>query len=62
MEIEERLNRKVSVGAMRTALKRLEKKGLIESDPFFISSRCNHAGIKACAIYLTSKPFQANLN
>ncbi|MEM1136541.1 MAG: helix-turn-helix transcriptional regulator [Bacteroidota bacterium] len=30
-EIEERLGRKVSVGAMRTALKRLEKKGYLES-------------------------------
>lgn len=31
-EIEERLNRKVSVGAMRTALSRLEKKGYLESE------------------------------
>ena len=31
-EIERRLNRKVSVGAMRTALSRLEKKGLLESE------------------------------
>lgn len=31
-EIESRLNRKVSVGAMRTALKRLEKKGFLESE------------------------------
>ncbi len=31
-EIEERLNRKVSVGAMRTALDRLEKKGFLESE------------------------------
>ena len=30
-DIEERLGRKVSVGAMRTALSRLEKKGLLES-------------------------------
>jgi len=30
-EIEQRLNRKVSVGAMRTALKRLERKGYLES-------------------------------
>ena len=30
-DIEERLNRKVSVGAMRTALNRLEKKGFVES-------------------------------
>ena len=31
-DIEERLGRKVSVGAMRTALSRLEKKGLLESE------------------------------
>lgn len=31
-EIETKLNRKVSVGAMRTALKRLEKKGLLKSE------------------------------
>ena len=31
-EIEKRLERKVSVGAMRTALNRLEKKGLISSE------------------------------
>ena len=31
-EIEERLNRKVSVGAMRTALTRLEKKGFLLSE------------------------------
>ena len=31
-EIENRLNRKVSVGAMRTALSRLEKKGFLESE------------------------------
>jgi DNA-binding PadR family transcriptional regulator len=31
-EIEERLNRKVSVGAMRTALNRLEKKGYLISE------------------------------
>lgn len=31
-EIEKRLNRKVSVGAMRTALNRLEKKGLLRSE------------------------------
>ena len=30
-EIENRLNRKVSVGAMRTALNRLEKKGFLKS-------------------------------
>ncbi len=30
-EIEQRLKRKVSVGAMRTALNRLEKKGFLES-------------------------------
>lgn len=30
-DIEERLNRKVSVGALRTALKRLEDKGYLES-------------------------------
>jgi DNA-binding PadR family transcriptional regulator len=30
-EIEERLRRKVSVGAMRTALQRLEDKGFLES-------------------------------
>ena len=30
-EIETRLKRKVSVGALRTALKRLEKKGYLES-------------------------------
>jgi len=30
-DIEERLGRKVSVGAMRTALSRLENKGLLES-------------------------------
>jgi len=30
-DIESRLNRKVSVGAMRTALKRLEKKGFLDS-------------------------------
>lgn len=30
-DIEERLVRKVSVGAMRTALNRLEKKGFLES-------------------------------
>ena len=30
-EIESKLKRKVSVGAMRTALKRLEKKGLLKS-------------------------------
>lgn len=30
-EIEERLERNVSVGAMRTALKRLEKKGFLNS-------------------------------
>lgn len=30
-EIESRLKRKVSVGAMRTALNRLEKKGLLKS-------------------------------
>lgn len=30
-EIETRLNRKVSVGAMRTALSRLEKKGFLQS-------------------------------
>lgn len=30
-EIEKRLDRKVSVGAMRTALKRLEKKGFLKS-------------------------------
>lgn len=31
-DIEQRLNRKVSVGAMRTALKRLEAKGYLESE------------------------------
>jgi PadR family transcriptional regulator PadR len=31
-EIEHRLKRKVSVGAMRTALKRLEDKGYVESE------------------------------
>lgn len=31
-EIETKLNRSVSVGAMRTALKRLEKKGFLESE------------------------------
>lgn len=31
-DIENRLNRKVSVGAMRTALKRLEKKGFLTSE------------------------------
>lgn len=31
-DIEKRLNRKVSVGAMRTALSRLEKKGLLKSE------------------------------
>lgn len=31
-EIESRLDRKVSVGAMRTALQRLEKKGFLESE------------------------------
>ena len=31
-DIESRLGRKVSVGAMRTALSRLEKKGLLESE------------------------------
>lgn len=31
-EIEQRLHRKVSVGAMRTALQRLEDKGLVESE------------------------------
>ena len=31
-EIESRLNRKVSVGAMRTALNRLEKKGFLISE------------------------------
>jgi PadR family transcriptional regulator PadR len=31
-EIEHRLRRKVSVGAMRTALKRLEDKGFLESE------------------------------
>lgn len=30
-EIESRLNRSVSVGAMRSALERLEKKGFLES-------------------------------
>ena len=31
-EIESRVQRKVSVGAMRTALSRLEKKGFLESE------------------------------
>lgn len=31
-DIEERLERQVSVGAMRTALKRLEKKGFLSSE------------------------------
>lgn len=31
-EIESKLNRNVSVGAMRTALSRLEKKGYLESE------------------------------
>ncbi len=31
-EIETKLNRKVSVGAMRTALNRLEKKGYLKSE------------------------------
>ena len=31
-EIENRMNRNVSVGAMRTALKRLEKKGFLTSE------------------------------
>ncbi len=31
-DIESRLNRRVSVGAMRTALSRLEKKGLLNSE------------------------------
>jgi len=31
-DIEARLNRRVSVGAMRTALSRLEKKGLLNSE------------------------------
>lgn len=31
-EIESRLNRKVSVGALRTSLKRLERKGFLESE------------------------------
>ncbi len=31
-EIEKRLDRKVSVGAMRTALSRLEKKGYLKSE------------------------------
>lgn len=31
-EIEQRLKRKVSVGAMRTALQRLEDKGFLESE------------------------------
>ena len=32
VEIEDRLKRKVSMGAMRTALKRLENKGYLESE------------------------------
>ena len=32
VEIEKRLERNVSVGAMRTALNRLEKKGFLESE------------------------------
>lgn len=31
-EIEKRLNRKVSVGALQTALRRMEKKGYLTSD------------------------------
>jgi DNA-binding PadR family transcriptional regulator len=31
-DIEQRLSRRVSVGAMRTALKRLENKGFVESE------------------------------
>ncbi len=31
-EIEERLSRKVSLGAMQTVLKRLEEKGLVQSE------------------------------
>lgn len=31
-DIESRLDRKVSIGALRTALKRLEKKGLLSSE------------------------------
>ena len=31
-ELEDRLRRKVSVGAMRVTLQRLEKKGLLKSD------------------------------
>ena len=31
-DIEQRLNRKVSVGALRTALRRLEDKGYLESE------------------------------
>ena len=31
-DIEKRLNRKVSIGAMRTALSRLEKKGFLQSE------------------------------
>ena len=30
-EIEKRINRKVSIGALQTVLRRLEKKGLLES-------------------------------
>ncbi len=32
-EIEQRLNRMVSVGALQTTLRRLEKKGLLDSEP-----------------------------
>ena len=31
-EMEERLNRKVSIGSLQTVLKRLEKKGYLESE------------------------------
>lgn len=47
-EIEERLDRNVSLGAIQTVLKRLEKKGLLKSD---LGDATNERGGKRKRLY-----------
>lgn len=47
-EIEKRLNREVSLGAIQTVLKRLEKKGLLKSE---FGSATNERGGKRKRLY-----------
>ena len=50
-EIEKRLERKVSVGALQSALRRMEKKGFLDSregDPTEQRSYCDKSGCHSC--------------